>query len=437
MQSFVPAPVPLGLERLLRRPDAGIHLGLETERAILKGLGFPELAYASVHVAGTNGKGSVCAMIESVLRAAGHRTGLYTSPHLVRFSERVRVEGRPIADADLAERFVEVEAHEQGALLAPGARAATPFELATAIAFEHFRRHNVQIAVLETGLGGRLDATNVVTPLLAVITRIDFDHMDYLGRTLEAIAGEKAGIIKPARPVVCGAMPEEARAVILAAARTAHAPVILAEEAVNVRRISQSLRGQKVKIETADVSHPPLNLPLIGKHQLENCALAVAALDVLNTSTPFTWDEQALQRGLETVEWPGRCQLLSDDPPVLLDVAHNPNGAHALAGVLKETADKRPIGLVLGMLGDKDCRGYVSIMAPLVERAWAVPVRSERALPAEDMLSLLKAANLKATKNTLLAAIAEAKAWAKEKNGLVCIAGSLYLAGEVLGELPL
>ena len=431
------SPVPAGLERLLRRPDGDIRFGLETEIALLEALGRPDRTFASIHVAGTNGKGSVCAMMESVLRAAGHRTGLYSSPHLVRFHERIRVEGRPIDDGDLIGRFQDVERCEQAVAQTSGYRTATPFEFTTAMAFEHFRRCAVQVAVLETGLGGRLDATNVVTPQVAVITRIDIDHTDCLGSSTEAIAGEKAGIIKPGRPVVCGAMPEEARAVILAAARAKNAPVILAEEAVSVRRLNWSLRGQKIKIETGTASHAPLLLPLIGRHHLENCAAAVAALDVLNDSTPWTWDEEAFRSGLEAVDWPARCQVLGDHPPVLLDVAHNPNGARALAAVLKEVAKGRPVGLVIGMLRDKDARGFVSIVAPHIRRAWAVPVRSGRALPVETMLSLLQAENVEAESGNLADALDHAKAWARSEGGLVCIAGSLYLAGEVLGRLPI
>lgn len=417
------------LRCLYSRTSHGIKLGLELEAELLEKLGNPQLRMPHVHVAGTNGKGSVCAMIESVLRTAGYRTGLYTSPHLVRFNERIRVAGECVSDEELAALFRAVNVKDKTL-----PRPATFFEFTTAMAFEHFRQQRVEVAVLETGLGGRLDATNVVSPLLSLITRIDIEHTQYLGKTLGEIAGEKAGIIKPNRAVICGAMPDEARAVIRAIAKERNAPFIAVEDAVSVRRTSQDLRGQKVRIESAETSYGQVKLPLIGKYQLENAALAVAAIEYLAQHSPFLADEATVKKGLQSVRWPGRCQVLSEDPVVLLDVAHNPNGAQALAESLREILKGHPIGLVAGLLSDKDGRGFAAALAPVIRRAWAVPIQNERALPQDQLVACLRNSGMEVEAATLADALAGSKAWAKENDGAVCIAGSLFLAGEVLAR---
>ena len=415
------------LTSLYSRSAHNIKLGLDLETELLEKMGNPHLRMPHVHVAGTNGKGSVCAMIESVLRAAGYRTGLYTSPHLVRFNERIRVEARCISDEELAELYLEIERRE-----AQLARQPTFFEFTTAMAFEHFKRRQIEVSVLETGLGGRLDATNVVMPLVSVITRIDIEHTRYLGKTLEEIAREKSGIIKPGRAVICGAMPDEAREVIRSVAREREAKLILVEEAVSVRRASQSLRGQKLKIDTASSGYGSVLLPLIGHHQVENAAVAVAALEYLNDASPFVIDEAAMKRGLEGVRWPGRCQVLSEEPLVVLDVAHNPNGAEALASSLKEILKGRELGLVFGILSDKDCRGVLKPFAGLAKRCWAVRIENERGMPMADLLDCVRGAGIPVEEAPLGKALADSKAWARANGAAVCIAGSLYLAGDVL-----
>ena len=415
------------LDRLYRRSAHNIKLGLELETELLERMGNPHLRMPHIHVAGTNGKGSVCAMIESVLRAAGYKTGLYTSPHLVRFNERIRVEGQCISDEELATLYLEIERQEKGV-----ARPPTFFEFTTAMAFEHFKRRQVEISVLETGLGGRLDATNVVMPLVSVITRIDIEHTQYLGKTIEEIAAEKSGIIKAGHAVICGTMPDEAREVVRRVAREREAKLILVEDAVSVRRTNQTLRGQKIKIETASTSYGSVLLPLIGHYQIENAALAIAALEYLNDSSPFVIDEIAMKKGLEGVRWPGRCQILSEDPLVILDVAHNPNGAEALAASLKEIAKGKEIGLVVGLLSDKDCRGVLKPFSGIVKKCWAVQIQNERGMPLADLLACIRNAGISAEGRPLAEALLEAKAWAKANNAAVCVAGSLYLAGDVL-----
>ncbi len=428
---------PNALNELLNRLYARashhvIKLGLETELALLSRLGNPHLRMPHVHVAGTNGKGSVCAMIEAALRAAGRRTGLYTSPHLVRFNERIRVAGRCIPDEELAKCFPEIDAADRKSAAAPGGRQSTFFEFTTALAFEHFRKHGVEISVLETGLGGRLDATNVVKPLVSVITRIDIEHTQYLGETIEEIAAEKGGIIKPGCAVVCGAMPDAARAVIRRIAGERGARLIPVEDAVLVRRVSQDLHGHKIRFETASGTQGTVTVPLLGKCQLENIALAIAAIEYLSESSPFVIEPDALKKGLGSLRWPARCQVLSAEPPVILDVAHNPNAAHALADTLKELLKKQPIGLIASLLSDKDCHGFMSALAPLVKRGWMVQIENERARPLDELLACARTAGLEATGHSLPEALKLARAWAAESGGAVCIAGSLFLAGDVL-----
>lgn len=421
------------IERMFRRTTHGIRPGLELIQALLAELGHPERAFPCVHVAGTNGKGSVCAMVESVLRAAGFRTGLYTSPHLVRFNERIRVNGRSIGDADLAALLARVEPAAERIERQPTTpRPCTFFELTTAMAFEHFRAEQVDIAVIEVGMGGQWDATNVIVPVAAAICDIDFDHMQYLGSTIEAIAGEKAGIIKPGRPVVAGIRRPEAAAVVEQEARSKGAPLTRAPEAVAIRRTALDWRGQRLHIETPERRLPPIRLPLLGDHQLWNTAIAVALLERFSEAAGVEIPETAWRAGLESVQWPARLQVLSENPPTLLDGGHNPSAGRALADALRALAPRQPVGLIAGLLADKDHAGFFRALAPAVERAWIVPVSSERAAPTAALAAAARAAGISAEEATLPTARRAADEWARAKSGVVCIAGSLYLAGEVL-----
>ena len=420
------------LERLYALRTLGIKPGLDAERALLERLGNPHLGFAALHVAGTNGKGSVCAMLDQVLRTTGLTIGLYTSPHLVRFNERIQVNGTCITDAELAELFDFLEPHAAAVAAGAGGRETTFFEFTTALAFEHFRRRGVRLAVVETGMGGRLDATNVVTPLLAVITRIGLEHTQYLGPTLAAIAGEKAGIVKPGRPVVCGATPEEAQAVIRAAARERDAAFVDAAAAVTVRRVAQDLAGQKLAISSAAADYGRVALPLLGRHQLENVAAVIAALETLATVSPLRLAPEAVRQGLAQVRWPGRLEVLARDPPVILDGAHNPDGARGLAAALKELFKRQPLGLVWGMCDDKDAAGFAAALGDRVKQCWAVPLQTERGLAPAKLAALARARGWPVQEASVPAALAAASAWATANRGAACIAGSLFLAGEVL-----
>jgi dihydrofolate synthase/folylpolyglutamate synthase len=420
------------LSQLYRRNLHTVKLGLEVERALCEHLGRPQDQFLALHVAGTNGKGSVCAMLAAVLQAAGFRTGLYTSPHLVNFRERVRVNGAAIPDADLARLLARIELAAKAGVAA-GHRDATFFEFTTALAFEYFREQRVQVAVLETGMGGRLDATNVVTPVVSVITSIGLDHQAYLGDTVEKIAAEKAGIIKEGRPVVCGALDAGPLAVIRRAAREAHAPLTIASEACTVKRTAQTLEGQRVVIETEDESVSRVRLPLLGEHQLGNCAVAMAALVRFRDETGLPVAEDAIRRGLGEVRWPARCQVVEREPPLIIDGAHNADAARVLADTLDDLRKRRPLGLVVSFLADKDAAAYLRAVAGSVKRCWIVPLQNERAMPVEQIAAAARAAGLDPTACPDLAqALAAARAWAAGLGGFVCVCGSLYLAGEAL-----
>jgi dihydrofolate synthase/folylpolyglutamate synthase len=421
------------LQRLDHRGVFGIQPGLEMEHGILGALGNPERAYPCIHVAGTNGKGSVCAMLESVLRAAGFRTGLYISPHLIRFNERIRAGGAEASDAELESLAQAVEAVEGGVAGRLG-KPATYFEFSTAMMFEHFRRAKVDIAVIETGMGGRLDATNVVVPAVAVITPVGMDHMAYLGSDLASIAGEKAGIIKRGRPVVAGRQDPAAMEVIRRVAVSKGASLVAADEAVSVRRMSEDWAGQKVSVETADWAVGSVNLPLLGDYQLGNLAIVAATVGVLR-GAGLAIDEKAFRKGIAGTVWPGRMHVLQGEPPVLLDGGHNPHAAAAVAEFLKRRIKGRPLGMVFGMCRDKDMAGYLDAFRGMARRFWAVPIRTERSLSAAEVASVAKClCDDVREMDSVMAGVEEAIAWAKVSGGAVCVSGSLYLAGEVLAE---
>lgn len=425
-------PLRHALDRLFRRTAHGIRPGLEIITRLLDELGHPERLVPCVHAAGTNGKGSVCAMVESVLRHAGYATGLYTSPHLLDFNERIRLNGAPIPHAELQALIERVEPIADRMALEPGGRPATFFEVSTAMAYDAFKCLGTEWAVIETGMGGRWDATNVGEPAISVITRIDVDHVGYLGADIRNIAWEKAGIIKKGVPVVCGAMTPEVEAVVVKEANAAGATVVRADQSVRVRRMRQDWFGQKLSIETDMRSYRPIVLPLIGKHQMENCALAIAVLETMDGLGRIRLTEDALALGLANASWPARCQVISREPVVLLDGAHNPNGAAALTQTLSEIAKGQPVFLIVGFLEDKDADGCMRSFARVATHCWAVPVPHERGMDPAQVCASAERAGMTSEVCTLDAALEQARDRAALEHGVVCIAGSLYLAGEVV-----
>ena len=406
------------VQSLFARTAYGIKPGLEVTVALLEKLGNPHKNLKCIHVAGTNGKGSVCAMIESVLRASGFKTGLYTSPHLFRFNERFRINGREIPDPALEQPIADVEAAAHSLTTRP----PTFFEISTAMAFEYFKREKVDYAVIETGMGGRWDATNVIQPVLSVITRIDFDHQEYLGSEIEKIAGEKAGIIKSGAPVICGPMPVAAEAVIYKEAREKKVPILGSDEAVFFQCLETRRDDQLLNIEASGHDYPNVRLPLAGSFQMENCGIAVAALEDL---ADIEGIRLQMKRGLEAVKWPGRFQLLQQKPPILYDGAHNPSGARALFQTLDETFPRFGNGFLFSFMKDKDVEGILTALKPAVEKAWALTLPGDRAMPNEKIAETGKRIGLEIIP---VESPQPALDWLEAgKKRLVCFTGSLYL----------
>jgi dihydrofolate synthase/folylpolyglutamate synthase len=416
------------LERL------GMKFGLENMMTICAALGHPERRFRSIIVAGTNGKGSVTAMTSAALHAAGLRSARYTSPHLERLEERFVIGEREVDSPDL-ERAAQNVRETVERLVDTGELPGLPtfFECATAIAFELFRRAGVDIAVVEVGLGGRLDATNVITPIAAAITSIDFDHQELLGHTLDVIAREKAGVIKPGIPVVVGQMAPEAAAVIAQTCAERNATFI--DVATEVRATSVMVDGTaRVTLRTAghDISDVTLALP--GRHQVRNASVALCLMEaVASTGVPLT--EQAIISGLTGASWPGRLERVTwHGADVLLDAAHNPAGARALADYLHD-AGWRDVTLVVGVMRDKDVTAMLAPLLPFAARVVCTTPPSPRALAAEELAA--RARTLSPQPDRIVA-IPDPKAAivdACRAGSHVVAAGSIFLIGPLRGIL--
>ncbi len=411
------------IEYLYGLQKHGIKLGLETMRMLLSRLGNPERRFKSLHIGGTNGKGSTAAMTAAMLQAAGFRAGLYTSPHLVDFRERIRVNQIMIAETQVAELTERLQAS------VPSDLTPTFFELTTAMAFLHFAESGVDVAVLEVGMGGRFDATNVVEPEACAIITIGLDHQEYLGTTEEAIGFEKAGIIKPGVPVVVGRIDGPAWEVIRKTAEDRRVPLLrLGQDFHTVGPGPEefSYRGRSRQLDG-------LTCALAGRHQLDNAACAMALLEAAERRG-ISVDEAAVRRGLESVPWEGRLEVVERGPVLLLDGAHNPAAAHVLAEYLAEWCASRPesrVILVLGMMRDKDHARFVEPFYRLV---------SEAVLTQADMARSATARELQDTIGSrfphchIAPSAADALALAKARAGahdLICVTGSLMLVGEM------
>ncbi len=396
---------------------AGMRPGLERIEALLDALGRPERRLALVQVGGTNGKGSVAALLAAMLRAAGRRVGLYTSPHLCSVRERIRVDDELIGEDEFADGVDAL-----GTLIAR--TDATMFEALTALALDHFAREAVEVAVLEVGLGGRLDATTVGEPLATVLTRIDYDHERYLGSTLAQIAAEKAAIIRGGF-AVSAAQPPEAAAVVAARARAVGVPLWVEGQDLHAVVTTRDLGGQRVTFQGPGFALGGTRLALLGRFQAGNALLATAAAQRLGLP------ETAIRAGLAGVRWPGRFQLLDGDPRIVLDGAHNPNGAEALADALQDYFGDAPKTLVLGISADKDLGAILRALLPQAARL--VLTRSSSGRAAEP--SLLRAA---LPPTAIRVDTAESVARALElaagspRTPIICVAGSLFLVADVL-----
>jgi dihydrofolate synthase/folylpolyglutamate synthase len=384
----------------------GIKLGLENVQRLLRELKLPGKNLRIIHVAGTNGKGSVCAMIDSVCRAQGYRTGLFTSPHLVSYRERIRVNGEMIEEEEVAQGLGTIRAAIRDWDPHP-----TFFEITTALALDHFKNRDCELVVLETGLGGRLDATNALTPIVSVLTPIGYDHQAWLGNTLEEIAAEKAGIIKPHIPVVSANPEPAAEKVIRARAAECEAPL---------------------EFVTESFATSALSLP--GAYQKQNASLAIAAL----RSGGIALDDDAIARGLATVEWPARFQHW--DERTIIDGAHNPAGAQMLAETWREEFGEERATIILAVLCDKDVPGILRALAPIAQRVILPRARTERALPPNDVVQIISAITpalpiASPARTSIAPSLSAALESARAAPGRILLTGSLHFAGEVLATL--
>jgi dihydrofolate synthase / folylpolyglutamate synthase len=416
-----------------RLPRSGIVWDLRRVERLLKRLGDPQYVARTVHVAGTKGKGSTSAMIASILKQAGYRTGLYTSPHLLSFTERIRVDGKPIAEADWARLVETLRPHVEEENAAGDLGELTTFEILTAMAFRHFRDVRADYQVAEVGLGGRLDATNVVRPQVCVITSISYDHTDVLGDTLAQIAGEKAGIIKPAATVVSAPQQPEAMAVIERVCREKGAPLVRVGRDVTWRRTGFNEIGQDFRVK-GRAGEYVLHIPLLGEHQLENASTAVAAAEVLAAKGARIGAAE-ITAGLAAVDWPGRLQVLRRRPWLVVDGAHNTYSVHRLGEALREYFTYKKLTLVLGFSGDKDIPGMVAEAVQMTRDIILVASRHPRSVKAARLVEEFKKHGVvPRTAGGVVEAVRLALVGAGPDD-LICAAGSLFIVAEVMEEV--
>lgn len=420
----------LGKELASPRQASVQKFDLENIRVLAGALGSPHRAIPCAHVAGTNGKGSTAAMLESILRASGLSTGLFTSPHLQRINERIAFDGQPISDGEFAAGFSRV--HEKiESLLANGELAAHPtfFECVTAMAFEAFARRRVNFVVYEVGMGGRLDSTNMVSPEVAVITQIGLDHEDFLGHSIAQIASEKAGIIKPGAWVVVAAEHPEAREVIARRAEVVGARVVEIDGTWTIEKASSQDGCYLVEAsETLTGTRWRLEIPLRGRVQIRN-GLAAATAGILLGQRGFPVSNEAIERGIREARWPGRLERLAQNPTILLDGAHNPAAARELASFLKDELAGRRIWLIFGTVRDKSVDEIAGLLFPQVHKVFFTEPQNSRAISAEllaEMTSHL-AQQYEVLPHPQEAAARALSAAAAED--VILITGSLYLVG--------
>lgn len=400
----------------------GSRPGLSRTEELLRLLGNPERDMRFVHVAGTNGKGSTCSMLNSVLVASGYRVGLYTSPYIVRFNERMCVNGMPISDEELAELTEIIKPLADGMEDKP-----TEFEIITALAFLYFKRHNCDVVVLEVGMGGALDSTNVIeSPVVSVITGVALDHTSVLGNTVSEIAAQKAGIIKKGRPVVYGGRDDEAFSVICETAKENGSALV-------------RTKTDGIKIKSMDVTGTifdycglcDVKLSLCGAYQPENAATVIETVKLLNENG-FSISEADLRKGLETAKWRARFELLANDPPVIFDGSHNIQGVTAAHESIKRFFGDKKVLLLMGVLADKDYREMVGILSESVLEVFAVTPDSPRALESEKLANVFSENGVSARSyNNIYMGVSEAYSRAVRENIPLVMLGSLYMYGEV------
>ena len=400
--------------------------GLERISALCEKLGNPQDELKFIHVAGTNGKGSFCSMIDSVLRVAGYKTGLFTSPYIKVFNERMQFCGENIADDELAEITEYVKPFADSMEDKP-----TEFELITAIGFEYFKRKKCDVVILEAGMGGRLDSTNIIkSSLLSVITGISLDHTAFLGDTVEKIAAEKAGIIKNGGAVLFGGNSKSVEEVIKAKATEMGADYHFADK-TSLDIIASDLTGSTFNY----LGYCDVKLPLLGLYQPWNAANVLCALEILKTKG-FTVSEEAVRAGLLAARWPARFEIISRDPLIIFDGAHNPEGIETAVASIKRYFGDQKVCILTGVMKDKDYNYIAGKFAEIADRAFTITPDNPRALPAEEYAKVLEGVGIKATSYTSVAsALDGAKKYAKETNTALLCLGSLYMYCEVIDKI--
>lgn len=395
----------------------GIVFGLENIQWILESIGNPHGFLKTVHIGGTNGKGSVAAMLSHILKAAGYMVGKYTSPHLVSFTERITINEEEITETEVAELTAYIRGQIES--VDPN-RAFTFFDFTTALAFEHFRRKHVDITLVEVGLGGRLDSTNVVNPLISIITNVAFDHMDFLGNDILDVTKEKAGIIKRGVPVVTGAQDAPQR-IIEETGKSNDSPVyVMGRDFSYEKKGPQSMSYSGLSSRLNDIF-----VNLKGDHQLANAAIALCAAELLS-SLGFGLDQREFYTGLSQVTWPGRLEIVREKPVVILDGAHNVDGIRALVGFLTSQFPGRRRLLIFGVMKDKEYEKMLGELLPHVDETILTVPKNDRALPPEFMQKLAPKAIVA---DDVTWALKKAKSMSTDEDVIV-ITGSLYLVGE-------
>ena len=397
----------------------GIKMGLSTIRKILSGLGNPQNTYACIHVAGTNGKGSVASSLASILNQAGYKTGLYTSPHLVDFNERIQINSRPISNANVLASYKAISRVHHGD------REPTFFEFATIMAFYEFARQKVDWAIIETGMGGRLDATNIIRPRVSIITNISLEHREYLGNTLEQISGQKAGIIKMRTPAITGIRQKKALAVVENKAAEKSAPLFRFGKDFKVRRNAAGT----FSYQGIEANWQQMQTGLPGSHQVDNAALVLAACEILNQKgAKLSLDH--IKTGLIKNRWPGRLEIVAAEPRIILDGAHNFIAARNLARFLSENYDKRKITMVIGILDDKPYRAMLNCLLPTANQVILTRAKINRAMEPQSLEPIAKKIISRVTIISDVKQALEHAVKAASPDDVICVAGSLYVVGE-------
>ncbi len=422
------------LDRIYKLGRFGIKLELDTIQNILRFLNNPEKNYHIIHVAGTNGKGSTATYMASILQQAGFKTGIYTSPHLVRFNERIAVDGVQISDEDVVSVYEAVNAVDIGK------RKATFFEIATAMAFYYFSQQQVEWAVIETGMGGRFDATNVIRPELSVITNLSIEHTDYLGHTIKDLAREKGGIIKPQAPVVTAVSQPSGIKVLEQTAQRNKAPLFQFKKGFSIRKTAGE---ETYNYQGIHQAFNKIVKPLPGDHQRENLSMALAGMELIfdrfKTKDPrYKLDQHLVEKGLAAARWPGRLERVMEEPLVILDGAHNLKAAQVLAAYLKQAVADKNLTLVLGILDDKPYEDMLKLLLPLASRVIITQAKINRSIPAGVLAAAVqkifsgKVEEIKDVDKAVSHAISTSS-----KEDAICIAGSLYVAGEAKAKFNL